>query len=102
MHHFKPALAAQGVVGWTPYPAPRGLKRTHQGLAQSHGGPVRGPFFVHLPWEIRCSPSLVSTIAAQDFLRVADILQPGFYTRRNVTGGWMRRELPQGLKFQII
>ena len=40
--------------------------------------------------------------AAQDFLRVADILEPGLNAGRNVMGDRMRGELPQGLKFQII
>ena len=53
-------------LAWLRDPAagclPLRLKRTYHGLAQNDGGPVRGPFFVHLPWEIRCGPSLVGRI----------------------------------------
>jgi hypothetical protein len=40
--------------------------------------------------------------AAQDFLHVADILEPGLNAGRNVTCGRMRRELPQRLKFKSV
>jgi hypothetical protein len=40
--------------------------------------------------------------AAQDFLDEADILQPGFNGVWNMMRGWMRRDLPKGLKFKIV
>jgi hypothetical protein len=40
-------------------------------------------------------------MAPQDFLGVANIVQPGLDVSRDMACGRMRRDLPQGIKFNV-
>jgi hypothetical protein len=80
------------LVNLTAFLIPRGFGELVGGV---------GVLVGHLPIAIRCKPSSIRTTPLKDFLGVANILQPELDARQDMARGRMRRDLSQGLKFNV-